>query len=552
MNYSALGLLNGIYVHGNNVNNAMVMTILGIYLHAVFVSFTLGFPLAILAWLIKWYRTGDELFLNYSKTLTMVWIVNFALGAVTGTIVEFGLLDIWPTSILLFSSSAFIPLLYEATIAFIGEAVLAVLFIIAIGRWGAKYTLSILIAAWLLGSLSGYFILTANAWMNVPWGMGDIPHSLYPFLPTYGPNAANVTATLNLAALLLHYTIDGTGSLALTSVNFTSLVGTYFTNPWLPMVNPNAIVTTLHTLFAAYAIGVGAVALAVSVRFFKTNDGRYIKLLKPLLWILTIVLLVEPIVIGHFMGDEVVAYQPLKFTALTTLTGGPGVYGYEYYDPIEALFAYGNPYHPIYGFQYYLNQCKALGNATFSELYSKLDPGMLSYLGPLTNVTLAQNCEAAVLSMEPLAPLVSAFYYTMIGAGILLAIAAVLILFTYLVRVPVLSVITDFINKEILGVLIGVDNVMPFLASAMAILSAIAATAGWAAREIGRQPWTVYGLITTNEVVTSDVITPGFVAFVVIILLVIAIVGALAMYYVAARPSLLDRIRGLIGVSDHE
>ncbi|WP_256359230.1 hypothetical protein [Vulcanisaeta sp. JCM 14467] len=40
---------------------------------------------------------------------------------------------------------------------------LVVLFIIAIGRWSAKYTLSILIAAWLLGSLSGYFILTANA-----------------------------------------------------------------------------------------------------------------------------------------------------------------------------------------------------------------------------------------------------------------------------------------------------------------------------------------------------------------------------------------------------
>ncbi|ADY01715.1 cytochrome bd ubiquinol oxidase, subunit I [Vulcanisaeta moutnovskia 768-28] len=552
MTNSALGVLNEIYVHSANVNNAMVMTIIGIYLHAVFVSFTLGFPLAILAWLITWYRTGDALFINYSKTLTMVWAVNFALGAVTGTIVEFGLLDIWPTSILLFSSSAFIPLLYEATIAFIGEAVLVVLFMVAIGRWRARYTLSVLITAWFLGSLSGYFIITANAWMNVPWGMGEIPHSLYPFLPTYGPDAANLTATLNLAALLLHYTVDGAGSLALTSVNFTSLVGTYFNNPWLPMINPDAIVTTLHTLLAAYAIGVGAVALAISIRYFRTHDDKYIKLLKPLLWILTIVLLVEPIVLGHFMGDDVVTYQPLKFTAFTALTGGSGIYGYEYYDPLEALFAYGNPYHPLYGFQYYMSQCRSLGNLTFGELYSKLDPGMLGYLGPLINVMLSQNCEAAVLSMEPLAPLVSAFYYTMIGAGILLAIASVLVLFTYLVRVPVLSTITDFINNEILSVLIGADNVMPFLASVMAVLSAIAATAGWAAREIGRQPWTVYGLITTNEVITGDAITPGFVAFVVAILLAIAIVGVLAMYYVATRPSLLDRIRGLVEVGGHE
>lgn len=157
--------------------------------------------------------------------------------------------------------------------------------------------------------------------------MGDIPHDLYPFLPTYGPNAANLTATLNLAALLLHYTIDGAGSVALTNANFTSMVGTYFTNPWLPMVNPDAIVTTLHTLLAAYAIGVGAVALALSIRFFRTHDSRYIKLLKPLLWVLAIVLLIEPIVLGHFMGDDVVAYQPPKFTALTTLTGGPGSMG---------------------------------------------------------------------------------------------------------------------------------------------------------------------------------------------------------------------------------
>ncbi|WP_243669471.1 cytochrome ubiquinol oxidase subunit I [Vulcanisaeta sp. JCM 16161] len=59
------------------------------------------------------------------------------------------------------------------------------------------------------------------------------------------------------------------------------------------MVNPDAIVTTFHTLFAAYAIGVGAVALALSIRFFRTHDDKYIKLLKPLLWVLTVVLLIE-------------------------------------------------------------------------------------------------------------------------------------------------------------------------------------------------------------------------------------------------------------------
>ncbi|MGC8583978.1 MAG: cytochrome ubiquinol oxidase subunit I [Thermoproteus sp.] len=537
------GAVDALYLHTASADNALLVSTFGIYLHAAFVSLTLGFPLAILAWLIKWYRTGDGLYLKYAKTLTAVWAVNFALGVVTGTVVEFGLLDIWPTSILLFSSSGFVPLFYEATIAFIGEAVLVGLFVIAVGRWRARYTLSILLAAWALGSLSGYFILTVNAWMNVPWGVGGIPRALYPFLPTYGPDAANLTSTLTLAALVMSHTLAGAGSAALANVNFTQAVGPFFADPWLPLANPDAISTTVHTLLAAYAVGVGAVALALSVRYLRTRDEKYLKLLKPLLWIMAVVVLAQPIS-GHFMGEDVVEYQPLKFTASVALTGGQVVYGYSFNDPIEALFAYGNPNHPIYGFQYYLQQCGELGNATFGQLYRQLDPQALGYLGPLANATLAQNCEAAVLSLEPLAPLVSAMYYTMVGSGILLAIAALLVLLTYLVRAPVLSAIADFINFRLLGKLLGRDNVLPFLASAMAVLSAVAASAGWAAREVGRQPWTVYGLFTTNEVVTSVEVTPGFAAFVLLVLAAIAALGAAAMYYTATRPGLIDKLRG--------
>ncbi len=157
---------------------------------------------------------------------------------------------------------------------------------------------------------------------------------------------------------------------------------------------------------------------------------------------------------------------------------------------------------------------------------------------------MASNCRAAVASLEPLAPLVSAMYYTMVGSGILLAVAALLTLFTYLIRVPVLSAAADFINFKLLGPVVGKNNVLPFLASAMAVLSAVAAVAGWAAREVGRQPWTVYGLFTTNEVVTSVDVTPGFAAFVAAVLAAIAALGIAAMYYTATRPGLIDRLRG--------
>ncbi len=164
--------LDVLYSHTASVNNALAVSSFGIYLHAVFVSLTLGPPLAILAWLVKWYRLGNRLYLKYAMMLTAVWAVDFALGVVISTVVEFGLLEIWPTSILLFSSSIFVPLLYEATIAFIDEAVPLGLFVLAIGRWRARYTLLTSLATWALGSLSGYFILTVDAWINVPWGAG--------------------------------------------------------------------------------------------------------------------------------------------------------------------------------------------------------------------------------------------------------------------------------------------------------------------------------------------------------------------------------------------
>jgi len=177
---------------------------------------------------------------------------------------------------------------------------------------------------------------------------------------------------------------------------------------------------------------------------------------------------------------------------------------------------------------------------------------MLSYLGPMANVTLAQNCEAAVEALEPLAPMVSVFYYAMIGFGIVAFIAVLLIIFTYMVGVPIISRIADTINYGVIGLLFGYDSVMPILSSIIGVSSAMAAVAGWAAREIGHQPWTIYGLITTNEVVTPVTITPGFVAFAIAVFLIIAIGGTLAMYYAVSRPELLDRLKGFLRAVAYE
>ncbi len=156
--------LASIYVHTQNVDAALAMSTYGIYLHAVFLSLTLGDPAGhnCLANPMEANRDGD--YLRYAKTLSVVLAINFSLGVVTGTLVEFGLLDIWPTSMVLFAAPpGFLPpLAFEATIAFIGEAALLTLYLATLGKWSAYRSAAVLMANWALGSLSGYFILTVT------------------------------------------------------------------------------------------------------------------------------------------------------------------------------------------------------------------------------------------------------------------------------------------------------------------------------------------------------------------------------------------------------
>ncbi len=180
-----------------------------------------------------------------------------------------------------------------------------------------------------------------------------------------------------------------------------------------------------------------------------------------------------------------------------------------------------------------------------------MDPRMLGYVAPIANTTLADNCVDAVKSIESLAPpLVSGFYYSMIVAGIVAGLASLLALFTFLWRAPpAISRLSDAINYGVIGRVVGRDRVLPLLVLAMAIAADVASTAGWAAREVGgRQPWTVYGMITTNEVVTPVTISPAFEAIVFLVFTAVAIGGGgVAMIYAAKRPELLDRLRRAVG-----
>ena len=75
-----------------------------------------------------------------------------------------------------------------------------------------------------------------------------------------------------------------------------------------------------------------------------------------------------------------------------------------------------------------------------------------------------------------------------------------------------------------------------FLLSLLVVLASILASGlGWFVREDGRKPWTVYGLIYPEELITPVTISPFvFVAF-ALIFVAVAIVGIYGIYIVSTR-----------------
>jgi len=511
---------------------------LGIYLHAVFISITFGFPVAIAMLLWKYHKSGESLYLDAAKLMTSVLVVNFALGAVTGTLVEFGLVQIWPGTIFAIATSAFTPLSLEL-IAFIMEIVLLVLFYVTLGKIKPTASIGALAAYAAFAYLSGVLIMAVNSWMQAPWGTGPVAKALYPFLPEYGPLAADVQKLVAVKALALVGAAQGVPvSVVLQMPGISEKLGEVFSDPWVALTNPYAWPSALHNITAAIIIGLSIGATGWAYKYWKTRDERYLKVLKAVLPPLVVLMLIQPTVFGHFMGEAVVEYNPTKFA----LMEGAAT---TFYNPVVALVAYGDPNKPIVGFDQLYKQCDQLGSTTVGDLLKKVGVDLntvvqslglsgqlkLSQAASLLDVKLADVCKADLQKAEAKMEFVHYAYYTKIAGGVVAFAAALVLLFAAWIRVPGLTPLA-----EKMMAIFGPRERALFILTLLVLIGAVLAAAlGWAVREVGRKPWTVYGLLYPEEVVTPVPATPGFLAFAYFVILAVGIGGLVAMYIVATR-----------------
>ena len=139
--------------------------------HFLMVPLTIGLSLVVAWFHTRWYRTGDEAYLRLTKFFGKLFLINFAMGVVTGIVQEFQFGMNWASYSRFVGDVFGAPLAMEALVAFFLESTFLGLWIFGWGRLSPRVHLATIWAAAIGTVLSAYFIIAANSWMQHPVGV---------------------------------------------------------------------------------------------------------------------------------------------------------------------------------------------------------------------------------------------------------------------------------------------------------------------------------------------------------------------------------------------
>jgi len=138
--------------------------------HFIFVPLTLGLSV-LTAWFeTRYVKTGDETYLRMTKFWGKLFLINFALGVVTGITQEFQFGMNWAEYSRYVGDIFGAPLAIEATAAFFLESVFIGVWIFGWDKLSKKGHATVMCLAAFGTNLSALLILLANAWMQKPVG----------------------------------------------------------------------------------------------------------------------------------------------------------------------------------------------------------------------------------------------------------------------------------------------------------------------------------------------------------------------------------------------
>ncbi len=138
--------------------------------HFLFVPLTLGLGWFVAYLQTRYYQTKDETFHEMAKFWGKLFLINFAIGVVTGIVQEFQFGMNWSEYSRFVGDIFGAPLAIEALLAFFLESTFLGIWVFGEGRVPEKVHLA---SIWLVAigsNLSALWILLANGWMQHPVG----------------------------------------------------------------------------------------------------------------------------------------------------------------------------------------------------------------------------------------------------------------------------------------------------------------------------------------------------------------------------------------------
>ena len=138
--------------------------------HFLFVPLTLGLSVLVAIMETKYVKTGDEIYLRMTKFWGKIFLINFALGVVTGITLEFQFGTNWSRYSEYVGDIFGSLLAIEATVAFFLESTLVGVWIFGWRKLSKKAHATVMWLIALSGNMSAIWILAANGWMQHPVG----------------------------------------------------------------------------------------------------------------------------------------------------------------------------------------------------------------------------------------------------------------------------------------------------------------------------------------------------------------------------------------------
>jgi cytochrome d ubiquinol oxidase subunit I len=138
--------------------------------HFLFVPITIGTAWFVAGFQTAWLHTRDERYLRLTRFFGKLFLINFALGVVTGIVQEFQFGMNWSAYSRYVGDIFGAPLAIEGLAAFFLESTFLGLWIFGWDRLRPRLHLACIYLVAVGTTASAYFILAANSWMQHPVG----------------------------------------------------------------------------------------------------------------------------------------------------------------------------------------------------------------------------------------------------------------------------------------------------------------------------------------------------------------------------------------------